>query len=135
MQIGEQVFYDIIVRTPDGTVNDLVVTDVVPAGMRLDGWQLLTEPATNLHLEDFDGTVTDPIVTPVPLPLMGLPSITFTFADFVADVGEDGNPDVTDNVFAIRLTTTVLNVSGNQNGTAITNTASATFAFRRHVFP
>ena len=66
------------------------------------------------------------LVTPVP-PVNGPTSITFTFSDFVADVGEDGNPDITDNVFAIRLTTTVLNVSGNQNGTAITNTASATF--------
>ena len=127
MQIGEQVFYDIIVRTADGTVNDLIVTDVLPAGMRLDGWQLLTNAGdATFILEDFDGTVTDPVVTPGP-PVNGLTSVTFTFSDFVADVGEDGNPDITDNVFAIRLTTTVLNVSGNQNGTAITNTASATF--------
>ena len=118
MQIGEQVTYDLYVQAQDGTVNDLIVTDLLPAGMRLDSWQLLTGAGdATFILKDFNGTVAAPTINLSP-PVDGPTTITFTFADFVANVGADGRPDITDNLFAIRLTTTVLNVPGNQDGTA-----------------
>ena len=117
-------------------MNDLIVTDSLPAGMRLDGWQLLTRAGDATFIEkDFNGNVTDPIRrTRSSREWACQRSHVYIQPTLLLNVGEDGNPDITDNLFAIRLTTTVLNVSGNQNGTAITNTASASIRqqCRRH---
>ena len=125
VQIGEQVTYDLYVQTQDGTVRGLTVTDELPAGMRLDSWQLLTRAGdATFILKNFNGDVATPDIDLAP-PQDGPATITFTFDEFLTNVGADGNPDVSDNLFAIRLTTTVLNIPDNQNGLGITNTASA----------
>ena len=125
MQIGEQVTYDLYVQTQDGTVSGLTVTDSLPAGMRLDSWQLLTQAGdATFIVNDFNGTVAAPNINLAP-PVNGPTTVTFTFGQFLTNVGADGNPDISDNLFAIRLTTTVLNIAGNQDGTAHHNTASA----------
>ena len=63
MCVGEQVTYDLYVQAQDGTVSGLIVTDSLPAGMRLDRWQLLTGAGNaTFMLNDFNGTVAAPTI-------------------------------------------------------------------------
>jgi hypothetical protein len=40
--IGETVTYDILVTLPEGSTPDMIVNDIVPAGLRLDSYSVIT---------------------------------------------------------------------------------------------
>ncbi|MGC8989043.1 MAG: SdrD B-like domain-containing protein, partial [Verrucomicrobiia bacterium] len=120
--IGEQVTYDILVTLPEGTTPDVVVNDLIPAGLRLDSFSVITTASGSARLtNDFNGSIGQPAVGPFPAP--GPTTFAFHFGD--CTVTADNDPD--NNSFVIRLIATVLNVSGNQNGATFANTATARF--------
>lgn len=121
--IGEQATFDILVTLPEGTTKALKVNDLVPAGMRLDGATVLTAAgSSSLLTATFNGTLATPTITPS-LPTIGPVTVTFDFGDTVTTA--DGDPG--NNAFVIRVTATVLNVDGNQEGVTLANAATLQF--------
>ncbi len=122
--IGETVVFDLLVTVPEGETDALRVNDALPAGLRLDSYDVLTDAAdTTLLGGDFNGTVTDtPAVSPA-LPADGAASVEFDFGTTTVVDDNDG----TNNAFVLRLTATVTNIAGNQSGVDRENTASVTF--------
>lgn len=123
--IGEQVTYDILVTLPEGFTPGVVVNDVVPEGLRLDSYAVITTASGSGMLnQDFNGSlsVNPPTVAPA-LPVSGPNTVAFTFSN--SSVTADGN--ATNNAFLVRLQARVLNVLSNQNGVTLTNNASVRY--------
>ncbi|MCS6843285.1 MAG: isopeptide-forming domain-containing fimbrial protein [Caldilineales bacterium] len=123
--VGEQVTYDILVTLPEGATPGVVVNDVVPAGLRLDSYAVITlAGGSGMLTGNFNGTLgsNPPAVSPA-LPVTGPNTVSFTFSN--SSVTADGNPN--NNAFVLRLTATVLNIMANQNGVTRTNTATLRF--------
>ncbi len=123
--IGEQVTYDILVTLPEGFTPGVVVNDVVPEGLRLDSYAVITTVSgSGMLSQDFSGSlsVNPPTVTPT-LPVSGPNTVAFTFNN--SSLTADGNAN--NNAFVLRVTATVLNVMANQNGLTRTNTATLRF--------
>ena len=123
--IGEQVTYDILVTLPEGTTPDVVLNDVLPAGLRLDSYSVITTTSGSARLvKNFAGsfTLNPPTVAP-PLPVAGPETVSFSFGDCTATA--DGDSD--NNSFVVRVTATVLNIPGNQEGVTRANTATVRF--------
>ncbi|NLH74729.1 MAG: DUF11 domain-containing protein [Verrucomicrobia bacterium] len=120
--VGEQVTYDILVTLPEGNTPDLVVNDILPVGLRLDSYTVVTTTAGSARLsQNFNGTLAlnPPTVVPA-LPASGPVTVSFSFGDCTASA--DGNPN--NDAFVLRLTATVLNVAANQEGVTRLNTAT-----------
>ena len=122
--IGETVVFDLLVTVPEGETAALRVNDALPAGLRLDSYDVLTDAADSTLLgSDFNGTVTDtPAVSPA-LPADGAASVEFDFGTTTVVDDNDG----TNNAFVLRLTATVTNIASNQSGVDRENTATVTF--------
>ncbi len=125
LTIGEQATFDILVTLPEGSTPDLVVSDVLPDGLRLDSYAVITLASGSGRLsQDFVGTLTSnpPAVSPA-LPTTGAGAVSFDFGNSTATAdGVAGN-----NAFVLRVTVTVLNILGNQNGVTRTNSAAVRF--------
>ncbi|MGB4977391.1 MAG: isopeptide-forming domain-containing fimbrial protein, partial [Anaerolineae bacterium] len=125
LTIGEQATFDILVTLPEGSTPDMVVSDVLPDGLRLDSYAVITLASGSGRLsQDFVGTLTNnpPSVSPA-LPVTGAGAASFSFGNSVATAdGVAGN-----NAFVLRVTATVLNILGNQNGVTRTNSATVRF--------
>ncbi len=105
--IGEVVSYDLVVTAPEGTTNNVVLTDDVPDGMAFLGANLVTLAADSDYLAaDFNGSVEQLV------PATGGQDgedVTFDLGDVVTA----GDNDDTNNVFVIRVELLVLDVPGN----------------------
>nr|WP_300310307.1 VCBS domain-containing protein [Halomonas sp.] len=121
--VGESMDYDIVVTLPEGTTQDLDVSDLIPPGMVLDttfngglGYELIQTSAGSGALSaDFAGTVTVGSVN-------ADGSLTFTASSTDAD-NDTGN-----NSFVIRLRLIADNVQSNQQGTTHTNDAELSYS-------
>ena len=123
--VGEQVTYDILVTLPEGSTPDVVVNDIVPAGLRLDSYSVITTAAGSSRLsQDFNGTLANnpPTISP-PLPASGATTVAFSFGTCSATA--DGNAN--NNAFVLRVTATALNIAANQEGVTRANTATLRF--------
>ncbi|MFZ5885657.1 MAG: sortase [Chloroflexota bacterium] len=124
--IGQQVTFNILVTLPEGVTPALNVADNLPAGLRYVSHQVITTAAASggILAADYNGSFTN---TPP----------TFTCAGTCAS-GDDislnfGNTttaadNVTNNnAFLVQVVAVVVNEAGNQNGTALTNTAAVSW--------
>ena len=119
---GEEVVYDILVDIPEGTTDDLVITDQLPDGLEALRLDIITLAVNSPNLDvDYGGGVPNIVSVNGDGTLNGT-SITLTpndtiQGDVVIDFGDLVNaPDVTQNAastqnnsFIIRLTARVLN--------------------------
>ena len=119
--VGEQVTYDILVTLPEGVTQSLNIVDAVPAGLRVDGFQILTTTAAApLLTGNFNGSFT---TTPLTSSLTGAGNLTLNFGNTTVV-----NDNVTtNNSFVIRVQATVLNILANQAAVTRTNTATLTY--------
>ena len=126
--IGEGMLYDIVVTLPEGTTQNLRVTDLIPSGLTLDtsfngtGYQLITSRVQSQALPaDFIGSVS-------------VASTSHTAGDG-NDLALTFNGTTTasaDNVtandsFVIRVRLIASNVSGNQAGVTRPNDAQVVY--------
>ncbi len=120
--IGDEVTYDIVVSLPEGTTNNLVVTDALPSGMEYVSFQVL--PGS------FNGTLT---TTPTVDSAAGDGNdITWSFGN----VSVTTDNDTTNNSFTLQVTTRVLDIPANHDdpdaggpavATSLINAASMTY--------
>jgi fimbrial isopeptide formation D2 family protein/uncharacterized repeat protein (TIGR01451 family) len=127
--IGEQLTYDIKVTLSEGVTKSLRVVDALPAGLRLDSYEIITVNGTAAHQSGMlaatfsdPANVSSPSVSPA-LPVTGGQNVTFNFGD----VSVAADNIVNDNAFVIRLVATVLDVAANRTGTAFANTATLVY--------
>ena len=126
--IGEAMLFDIVVTLPEGSTQSLRVTDLVPAGFRVDttfngnaGYQLLTTVAQSGALgADFAGTVSAGTLT-----APGGDGVDLTLALATASANADN--DTTNNAFVVRVRLVAGNVTVNQAGGVLVNRAEAAF--------
>ena len=108
--IGERVTYALLVTLPEGTTAGLDVTDLLPAGLNYESFQLIETVAGSggLLTADFNGTIQggDPAVSGG---VADGDDVTFTFGQI--DVTVDNDP--ANNSFVILLTAAVSDVGTN----------------------
>ncbi|RME51409.1 MAG: DUF11 domain-containing protein, partial [Caldilineae bacterium] len=114
--IGDAVTYDILVTLPEGRVDDLQVEDDLPVGMAYSSYQVITTTTApgSLLTVDYGGTLPAPTVT---APGGSGDNVIFAFGT----VTTTGDLVANNETFQIRLTATVLNVSGNQKDDVLAN--------------
>jgi fimbrial isopeptide formation D2 family protein/uncharacterized repeat protein (TIGR01451 family) len=115
--IGETVTYTITVTFPEGTNNDIVVTDAVPAGM---GYV-----THSIDTSGFNGTLTKGTATDT-IPVANTDGADLVLAWDTITVANDNV--TTNNAFVINLELRVLNSTGNDIGDELLNTATMTYA-------
>jgi len=129
--IGERMLYDIVVTLPEGSTQNLRITDLIPDGFALDisfgtgGYLLITQAAQSGSLAaNFAGLVSVASVSGSggALGANGVDlALSFSASSALA------NNNAADNSFVIRLGLVAVNVSGNQAGRTLTNDASLTY--------
>ena len=119
--IGEVVTYNILVTLPEGTTQNPVVFDDLPAGLQYVANSVQVLTSDGLLAADFNGTLPSFSVT---APGGSGDDVTVTFSGNATTVGDNLTNN---NVFLVRLQARVLNVIGNQNGTVLTNNASVRY--------
>ena len=117
--IGEEITFDIVVALPEGTTQNVVITDDLPIGLEYVSYQVITTtvPSDSLLTADFDGTL--------PANTDNTP-VTGSGSDLVLTFGNittTADNDATNNSFQIRVTAVVLDILGNQGGDTLTNEA------------
>lgn len=130
--IGERMLFDIVVTLPEGSTQNLRLSDLVPDGFALDmgfgtgGYQLITQAALSGSLAaNFGGVVSVASVSGSggTLGANGVDLVlSFSASSALA------NNNATDNSFVIRLGLIATNVAGNQSGHTLTNDASLTYS-------
>lgn len=130
--IGERMLYDIVVTLPEGSTQNLRLTDLIPDGFALDtsfgagGYQLITQAALSGSLAaDFAGLVSVASMTGSggTLGANGVDMVlSFSASTALA------NNNTGDNSFVIRLGLIATNVASNQAGRTLTNDASLTYS-------
>ena len=117
LQIGETATYRINVMMPEGTISNLVVTDLIPAGMRYVAYRLVTPARMTLGTDSVTGGTGE-----------GIPMV-LTFAGNTV-VENDNDPD--NNTLGIDVDALVLDVPLNRGKvgqqTVFTNQATAVFS-------
>lgn len=119
--IGETVTYDILVTLGEGVTKDLRVQDLVPTGLRVDSYTIITDGSASLAPVAFNGSFSTVPAPAVPVP--GASTLTFDFDDVTVVTDNDA----TNNSFVIRVVATVTNILANQEGGTLTNTAQLLF--------
>lgn len=117
--IGSTVEYDILITMPEGTANNVVVTDYIPNGMRYSSYQIITSAGGSLSA-DYAGSIPTPVVTG------GASSgddVSLAFSSITTTADNNSN----NNSFIIRLSLTVLNELGLQRNSTLANTAGLVF--------
>ena len=124
LQIGEIATYEISVGLPEGTITDLQITDVLPAGMAYVVGSLTV--LTN----DLDGTLAPATNVAPNVPPLGASGedvvITFT-----GDTVMNATTNPSGNILHLRLDAVVLDLPANVGlapQTVLTNSASVTYA-------
>jgi uncharacterized repeat protein (TIGR01451 family) len=120
VQIGETVTYQLDVTLPEGTVSNLMVTDLIPAGMLYVTNRVVTNT--------FTGSLGSPLG--VIGGASGGAAVSFVFSN---DTVVTSNNLTGDNAFTIFVDAVVLNVAGNGgtvagSQTMLTNKSAITFA-------
>ncbi|MEI6169219.1 MAG: lamin tail domain-containing protein, partial [bacterium] len=110
VQVGEMVTYQLAVTLPEGTISNLVVTDLIPRGM-----QYVTN---RVGTAGFGGSLGSPMGI-VSNGSSGSP-VSFVFTN---NTVVTNNNDVNDNTFSIQVDAVVLNTNINYG----TSTVSRTF--------
>ncbi|CAN5758103.1 hypothetical protein BH11VER1_BH11VER1_25340 [soil metagenome] len=119
--IGETVTYDILVTLSEGVVTNLRVEDIIPVGLRIDSYTIITDGSALLAPTAFNGSFT---TTPtLGAAVNGASTLTLDFDDVT--VNADGV--TTNNSFVIRVVATVTNIALNQQAITRTNTARLLF--------
>jgi fimbrial isopeptide formation D2 family protein/uncharacterized repeat protein (TIGR01451 family) len=123
--IGESITYDLLVRLPEGTTQDLEVFDDLPAGLAyLPGTlEVITTAMASEGLlsADFNGSL--------PASSLSTPGgnggdITLNYSGGVVVPGDN---DTSNNSFLVRFQARLLNVLSNQHGNNLVNQASARY--------
>ena len=119
LQIGETTIMSVAVDIPVGTTNNFVLTDNLPTGLSYTGTPIvITLPAMNftnsLSPSTTPGAGTDPLVF---------------------DFGTVNNSGTMPQSIQIDYEVIVQNILGNQNNTALTNTATLTYTGASMPFP
>jgi len=107
--IGEQVTYALLVMMPEGTSSNIIITDLIPAGLDYLSYSIITDAASSggLLTADYNGTLPTPTVTGG----TGNGSdVTFTFGTTDTAVDNIG----TNDSFVILIETVVLDVASNE---------------------
>ena len=118
--IGELVTFDLRVTLPEGVTQGLVVTDDLPAGLAYVSHAIITaDPNLAAPYAGDIGSLSVIRSGPAAVPGASGEDLVLTFPDVTTT--DDNNPN--NNAFLVRLQARVLNVSGNQNGATLTNTA------------
>lgn len=120
--VGEQIIYDITVVLPEGVTKDVRVEDVLPAGLRIDSFSIITDGSVPLAPVAFGGTIS---TTPASSSLNGPGTLVMDFDDITVNVGAAA---ANANKFVIRVTATVTNVISNQQNITRANTARLVFS-------
>ncbi|MFN8483234.1 MAG: isopeptide-forming domain-containing fimbrial protein [Anaerolineae bacterium] len=116
--IGSLVTYNILVTLPEGITKDLVVKDILPAGMLYQSATVITATGPGSPLTaNFNGSVASPP------PSVSGNTITLTFGDTTTTADNV----TTNNTFAVQVTAIVANVVANQNGTLLNNQGQLTY--------
>jgi len=105
--IGETVIFAVQVDMAQGTVNDIVISDTLPAGLAFQRAELLSG---NAGISYSPPSRINPSVSGQ--------QVTFTWDN----VTNPANGSLADDYFRARIYATVLNVAGNQDGTSLPNT-------------
>jgi len=111
LQIGETTTMTVMVGVPIGTTTNFVLTDAIPAGLSYTG----TPISIALPPSNFTNTN-----SPNTTPGAGTNPLVFDFGDVT-------NSAATGQTIAISYEVVVQNVIGNQNGTALVNTATLSY--------
>ncbi|MFO7944570.1 MAG: isopeptide-forming domain-containing fimbrial protein [Anaerolineales bacterium] len=120
--LGEEVTFEILFTMPEGAVQDLEVGDDIPAGMLYVDHELITSASqSSLLSADYLG--------PLPSRTENNPTgpgddLSLQFNDDVVTAA-DNDPD--NDRFVLQITLLVLNVSGNQDGTVLTDVGRASY--------
>jgi len=120
--IGEQITYDILVTLAEGVTQDVRVQDIVPEGLRVDSFTIITDGSASLAPVAFDGSFA---TTPSPATPVTDTTLTFDFDDITVNVGAVA---ANANSFVIRVTATATNILPNQQNVTRTNTARLVFS-------
>lgn len=119
--IGESVTNDIVVTMPEGVTPAVVVTENIPAGLRVTSVDLLTTTASAPALAaDFNGTVS---LTAPTLPANGAGTLSLTLGSVTTSADNVSN----NNSFILRLGLLVLDTGVNTNSALRTNRASLNY--------
>ena len=126
--VGEAMLFDIVVTLPEGSTQSLRITDLVPAGFRVDttfngnaGYLLLTTVAQSGALAaDFAGSVSAGTLS-----APGGDGADLTLA--LASASANADNDTTNNAFVVRVRLVAGNVFGNLAGRVLANSAEAVF--------
>ncbi|MBV6393594.1 MAG: hypothetical protein KPEEDBHJ_02836 [Anaerolineales bacterium] len=120
--IGEQIIFDILVTLPEGVTPALQVVDDLPVGLEYVSHQVITSAASSggLLAADYNGVLAAPTVT---APGGSGGDLTLDFGNTTTDDDNVAN----NNAFLVRVVARMLNIAGNQNGTALTNTATTSW--------
>ncbi len=117
LTIGEEVTFELLVTLPEGTTQDVVVTDLLPAGLQFVSSSVETTTAgSSLLTEDFNGTL------PVPTTNINASPGGWLEDDF-GTVVVTGDNDGDNNQFVVVITARLVNIIGNQAGVSMDNNA------------
>lgn len=117
LTIGEEVIFGLLVTLPEGTTEDVVVTDTLPAGLEYVSSSVETTTAgSSLLTENFNGTLPVPTLTTVTGPGG---SMEYDFGTVVVTGDNDGD----NNQFVIIVTARLTNIMSNQAGASMDNNA------------
>jgi uncharacterized repeat protein (TIGR01451 family)/fimbrial isopeptide formation D2 family protein len=119
--VGEAAQYQVVITLPEGTLDDAILTDTLPAGLAIVGIDGITASGavTTSVPGGFDAVATDAEDGVDP------PGQAVTF-DFATLTNTDRD-DTTDETVTILYSVVVLDVAGNQEGTSLQNGAVFTF--------
>lgn len=122
LAIGEVATFAFLVTLPEGTTQDVVITDFVPGGMVYTGYSIITDAASSggLLIADYAGTVPVPAVTGG---AVNGEDVVFTFGDIVTTANNDADT----NSFVLLVDLRLLNVLGNQDGDTHENGGELTY--------
>ncbi|GMG92363.1 hypothetical protein Cmtc_35830 [Cupriavidus sp. TKC] len=129
--IGESMLYDIVVTLPEGSTQNLRLTDIVPDGLTLDtsfgngGYQLIvTRAGSGALAADFAGSVNVASISPAG----GAAGADGTDMQLTFSASSaDGDNNTANNSFVIRVRLVASNVISNQAGRQLANNAAITF--------
>jgi uncharacterized repeat protein (TIGR01451 family)/fimbrial isopeptide formation D2 family protein len=118
--IGEAITYTLLISLPEGVSQNAFVLDDLPTGLGYVSSQVITlaSQSGGALVADFDGILNTPTISQTN------GDVLFAFGNITTTTNNEGM----DNAFVIRISARVLNVPGNVNGTALTNTALLTYS-------
>ncbi|MBI4762444.1 MAG: sortase [Chloroflexota bacterium] len=120
--IGQQVTFNLLITLPEGVTPALQVVDNLPLGLEYVSHQIITTAAASggILAADYNGTLPAPTVT---APGGSGGDLTLVFGDTTTAADNVTN----NNAFLVQVVAVVVNESGNQNGTTLTNAATVTW--------